>query len=1419
MLILFCLRTPQLSLVGWLLLLASVVGRAQDLRPADLRFEHLTVDQGLAHSDAKAVTQDRDGFIWVGTVRGIDRYDGYELKPYLLPVNRRNGFTSNRILSMLTAPDGRIWAGAERAGLWRYNPDRDTFEGLSAGTVPAADRDRARRLAQCDVHTIAADRQHRLWIGTAQQGLFVLSFGPQGQVRSLQQLALPQGAGVNSLAVDDEQQVWVGSNRVGLVVVRANEPGLPLETTDLPDANIHALHLDRHGDLWVGTDHRVLWVPAASRRDHHRLGAHPLPLALPRVQSLLLDSRGRLWAGTLYGLYVWRAGASTGTEPPVLPAPTLLLPQDDIPYSLNSERIHQVYEDRNQVLWLCTSAGGLNKVDLRQKKFGQLRRQLAGPLTAVSNYINAIYKEEATNMLWAGTRNGVAAYDLARHTYRNYLTQTTDVTQAVDVSTICPAADGTLWFGTRMGGLASLRRPAGGGPPQLRLISQLPGGPDLRHVSIEHMTPGREGSLWVATLESGLLHLAPDGRLLAHYDQRRIGLPGVQFMYVLYDARRDVLWASTHDAGLLKLRPTADSLRLLARYGYTPGQPSALGINFACPLLLTASGDLWIGTIGGGLYQLTTDAQGHDHVRSFARDLPETDIEGLLADEAGHLWIGGNGLYRFTPRTRQYLRYDVADGLQSNAFKVGAAARGADGTLYFGGINGISYFQPGTIEANPRLPVVQLTELRVANQAVAVGSALNGRVLLPHPLNQMPELTIRAAENDFSVEFVALNYVNPQKNQYAYRLLGYNDAWVRSPPGQRTASFANLPPGHYTLQVKASNGEGEWSAQPAELRFQVLAPWYRTRWAYLLYGALALGAVALYRRVEMRQEKLKSKLELEQFQAEKEKELTNLKLGFFTNISHELRTPLTLIIGPMEELLRSPAAVTDLPDKVQRMHRQAAKLLTLVNQLLDFRKVETGHVPLLAGRAEAGAFLREQYAAFEGKARERSVQYVLNLPTEPLWLYFDQGKLEIILTNLLANAFKYVSEQGRVELAATPVGDAAGSGVVEQGQLVDNYLKITVSDTGVGIRPEELGRIFDPYYQASHTNTLRMQGTGIGLALARQFAQRHGGQLTVVSAPGVGSTFELRLPFGRAHLLPEDLVEVETPPPPAPEPAPETESDSDKEAVSAPGGPPRLLLVEDDDDVRAYLHELFATDYQVDTAEDGVVGLEKALAHPPDLIISDVMMPRSDGLELCQHLKQHPKTSHIPVILLTARTAETQQLEGFGTGADDYISKPFTPSLLRARAEALLRTRRKLHAFYQHNILLQPSDIVVADADREFLETAMAVVERHLYDSEFNVQVLVREMAMSQSALYRRIKSLTGQTAVEFIRDVRLKRAAQLLAQSQLRVSEIAFEVGIENLQYFRKMFQKMFNVTPSEYARQHRPAAPAKADDALPEE
>ena len=1382
------------------------------------RFEHLTVNDGLLHSDAEAVTQDRAGFLWIGTNRGINRYDGYDLKNYVLPVNPLNGISSNRTHALHVGRDGRLWAGAENAGLSWYDADHDCFRRFAEMPVPTACQPLARQLAQADVMVIVSDVRGRLWVGTEHDGIFVLEVDPKGRLRNLRRVALAENGNtqypVLSLVAAPDGQVWFGTLGSGLRVLDAGSvlsAQLVAAAAPLAFATVRGLHLDRRGDLWIGSNQQIFWVSCQNRLAMRHLADHPLPQSCRDIQAIHLDTFGQLWVGTEYGLYSWPAGRLTGTTPPIQVAKrTLFLPVSGNPFSLQSERLHQIFEDRNQVLWLATSAGGLNKLDLRQKPFVHLQRQLTSQPTLPNNYINAIYKEEATNLLWISTRNGFCSYNLADKTYHDYLSwQNSAEVNGVDVSALVQATNGTLWLGTRNHGLYTLRR--AGGHATLTPLAALVAQPDQAAPSVESIAEDRYGTMWVATINMGLARLGPTGQLMKTY-RRVTGLPTDQFTYLLYDRNKDVLWASTRNAGLLKLRVTADSLVLLKQFAYDEHDNNSLSVNYVWPLMQDRQGTLWIGTLGGGLHRLITDAQGRERVERWAQWLPENDVESILPDEAGNLWIGGTGLYCFNPGNRRYLHYDVADGLQSNSFKIGSACRAQDGTLYFGGINGISYFQPRAIRANPYPPVVRITGLRLANKPVAVGDTVNGRVLLPAAFTHPQTITIRAAENDFSVEFVGLNYATPKKHKYAYQLVGYNADWVAAAPRQRTASFTNLPPGSYIFRVKASNGDGRWSTTPATLQFVILPPWWKTWWAYVLYGLVLAGALLGYRLVTLAQQQLKNKLALEHFRVEQEKELTNLKLSFFTNLSHELRTPLTLILGPMEELLAVSNRFASQKENIRLMHKQTHKLLDLVNQLLDFRKVEAGRVPLQAASRDVVSFLTEIFLLFKLKAEERNLTYTLSTPVEAVEMYFDAGKLEIVLINLLANAFKYTPEGGCVSLVVAVVGHPGSPAIFGRSGMTDNYLEIKVPDQGIGIPPAELANIFDVYYQASQTDSLRMMGTGIGLSLVKQFVERHAGEITVASEVNRGTTFTMRLPFGKKHLLASDLSAqnpvVERIPdvlaalPGATAGAEEIADENEQEELSSAG---HLLIVEDNNDLRQYLVQLFSSDFEVTEAANGAQAWELVQELLPDLVLSDIMMPDSNGLELCQKIKQGPKTLHIPVVLLTARTAAVHKVEGLETGADDYISKPFNPRVLHAKVVAILRNRSKLREFYQRQLLLQPTEIIIPEAEKLFLEKAMKVVEDHLTEPEFNVQALVREMGMSQSLFYRRVKSITGQSVVEFIRDIRLKRAAQLLANTHLRVSDVTYQVGMQDLKHFRTVFQNLYKMSPSEYAKQHR--------------
>ncbi|MCE7043225.1 hybrid sensor histidine kinase/response regulator transcription factor [Dyadobacter sp. CY312] len=1371
------------------------------------RFEQITVDEGLAHSDAMAVIQDNDGFVWIGTNNGINRYDGYELKKYDLVNNHQRGLSSNRIRAMHIARSGRMWVGTEHTGLFYYDPYADSFKNVEELATDLSLKPLLALINRTSVRTIVSDHEGRIWIGTQDYCVFVISMNGEGKVTAIERIRLGVSGvtdpDIMSLQADGNGRMWIGTLGSGLWRFDIKNLGQKSKSyrasrvNVFPEQDVRALYEDRNGDFWVGSDTKVYY---ASKDNFSRIVPvfKELNHSFHGLQCFYMDSAGRLWMGTNFGV-VMMPDPGTYLSQPEKNKLQNFLPVDGDEHSINSGRIHQIVEDSFNNLWLAASAGGVNKVHLHPRRFGKIQRRSSGGRTLPNNYVNAIHSDEGNKRLYIGTRNGFSQYDLISKSFQNFLNRAAsgNVT-GTDVSAFLVTGE-KVWIGTRYNGLFRMDRNTGRSPER---YSELKGNRSWNYISIESIVADKSERVWVGSNE-GLMLFDKNGGYIKTYQIANSDLPSNQITFLLYDKTKDVIWASTVDKGVVQLQEKDGRIVVLNHFKHEPGNSNSLKVNYAWPLLLDKKGDIWIGTIGGGLHRLVY-ANGKYTMERYQRWLPENDIESILTDDAGNLWIGGAGLFKFSPVTKKYLHYDVSDGLQSNSFKVGSAYRAADGTMYFGGTNGLNYFHPDRIPSNPYAPVVRITRLRVLNRNPSPNDNEIGSSMVTRAFSEEEGVTIRAVENDFSFEFVGLNYVNPEKQKYAYHMEGYSSDWVELPQGQRVASFANLPAGNYTFKVKVNNGEGVWSDSPAEVKVVILPPWYKTWWAYTAYVLLVGAALTWYRRMMLAKLELKNRVEIEKLHAEKEKEIAEVKINFFTNVSHEFRTPLTLILGPMEEFMASMGESGEIRDKVTMMHRQTQKLLSLVNKLLSFRKIESGNASISASRRNVISFVNEIFVIFKVKADERDLEYNMEAPPEAVMLYFDPEKLEVILTNLLSNAFKYTPDGGKIDVSVNWKGDSEMDAVWNAGKLADNYLTIAVQDYGFGIREEELGKIFDPYYQASNTNAETWKGTGIGLALVKQLVQSHSGEVDVKSKIGEGTIFEVKMPFGKAHLSAIDLKEDVVGKRPV-------LLIPDKEVSAAPVESPvsvrrlKMLIVEDNADLQEYLKSLFENTFEVILSPDGLDGWNRIGNLMPDFVLSDVMMPGMNGLDLCKKIKQNPKTSHIPVILLTARAAAVQELEGLETGADDYIAKPFNPQILRAKVAAILQNRNKLHAYYQRRILLEPTEITIPDEDKIFLENAMRTVEENLTNTDFNVQTLVGMMGMSQSVFYKRVKNMTGQSVIEFIKDIRLKRAAQLLANGNARISEIALMVGIEDPKNFRVSFQKVYNMSPSQYARFHR--------------
>jgi signal transduction histidine kinase/DNA-binding response OmpR family regulator len=838
------------------------------------------------------------------------------------------------------------------------------------------------------------------------------------------------------------------------------------------------------------------------------------------------------------------------------------------------------------------------------------------------------------------------------------------------------------------------------------------------------------------------------------------------------------MWIGSYGTGIAIYNPGAKMFDIL--------NPANTGLPIAEVLSLKkdASGNMWIGTNGDGLFHYD---YRHKKVTAFKynNQLPNGVICKILQDKTGNIWFSTNqGIGRIDPADQKLYVYCHDNGLQNNVFLNGSGIIAADGTLYFGGVDGFNYFRGSDVRLNKKLPPVVLTTLSIDNKRISPDHDNP----LPVNISEVQQITIKYKQ-DFSINFVALNYTLPQQNRYSYILEGFSTSWKNAGTAT-TASYTNLDPGEYTFRVRAANNDGKWNYTGTSLKIIVKPPFWMTIYAYVFYVLLAFGALLLIRRQGVK--KLKKKLhdEQERKEAEARHELDEMKIKFLTNLSHEFRTPISLIMAPVDKLLEQPNS-GPVVEQLGVIKRNSRRLLNLVNQLLDFRKLEGNELKLNLVEGEFISFVREVADSFYDLANRKKISTVFKTAGERLFAKFDHDKVERILFNLLSNAFKFTMAGGQITVEVTaPVISADGSSY---------QLSISVADTGTGISPEQVGHVFDRFYQADAQPAILNQGSGIGLSITRELVLLHGGQISVESEPGKGSTFSLTISLPAINLsetaMPEQSMQVAT----------SGIVEDDKDSSPQPEitkGVSRLhvLIVEDNDDMRHYLAENLGATYKVSEAVNGRDGWHKALAVHPDLIVSDISMPYMDGIQLSCKLRADKRTSHIPIILLTAMTSQKEQLAGLELGVNDYLTKPFNFDILNIKIKNLLHLNKSLKETYQKKIKVIPADMDIESSSERFIKDVVMYIEQNINNPKFSVEEISHHFSMSRGSFYSKITELTGEPPVEFIRSIKLDKATILLEKTDLTIAEIAYSIGFSTPHYFTKSFKAKYNILPSEY-------------------
>lgn len=1332
------------------------------------KFGHIELRDGLSDNQVNCIMKDRKGFIWLGTQTGLNRYDGYRFKWYQHDFKDKNSLTDNFVSSIQEADDGKLWI-TTRLGLVLFNPITETFE-----------RDMTKILKPMGVNKSVSqlyiDEQKNYWFFTANEILcydiklkkllYFQQNAPgdlsRGAIRSMYQ------RGSRYWFVFDNGLVEAMDAKTKIVVKRDNF----IASEQKGRTNmLFFIYVDSDQDVWVYSDETAVYQYKNNENKWYYLSTASPTLRLNNnvIKHIAEERKGVIWIGTDHGgINIVDKKANTIRYLTNIP---------DDPQSISQNSVQYIYRDDLGIMWVGTYKKGLNYYHSNIFKFHLEEFEPSNPFSIPYNDVNCFF-EDKTGNIWMGSNGGgLLVKEALTGKYRQYKASPNGLGSNIIVS-VRGDAKGQIWIGTFKGGLNCLQ---GSKFRQYRHNLNDPNSISSNNVWDIAFDPS--GNMWVGTIGGGLDIFDPGMKKIAHLDANNTQITGWNYVSTLTPDYPYMIAGTSEGVYAVDMR-TRKPVNLFQFEG-TQKSLSNTNVNF---VFKDSRGLYWVGTREGlNLYNIRNKRL---RVYTTADGLPDNVIQAMVEDQEQNLWVSTvRGLcHIIIPREGlndsnlpKFVNYDVNDGLQNGPFNYKGALRTSRDDIYFGGVNGVNHFRLENIKVKEYDVPIVFTDLQIYNTGIKAGVPYNGKIILDKSITETEKLVLDYDDNFFSIEFASLNYRMQEVKHYDYKLEGFNSQWLMTDEDVRKVTYTNLSPGTYTLLVKASRKRGGWGQSSARLTIVILPPWWLSTWAYIAYLLLTIASIWLIRRSIIRKHEKKLAYEQMKMEAEHQHNLDEMKLRFFTNISHEFRTPLTLILTPIEKMVKTARDLRE-KEQLEMIMRNARQLLTLVNQVLDFRKLDMNGQHLNLSQGDVIVFVKEIFNSFTEGFTKKSIRAMFDSSIDALWVNFDQDKLQKVLMNLLSNALKFTPEKGEI-LVKISANEAKNDVAL---------LKISVSDTGKGIPAEYMDKIFDRFFQVPQSD-LSQQGSGIGLHLVKEFVKLMEGEISAESTEGKGTTFTLELPL---NMIPQEVRHrIEPEENPEADLSIEPEPEACKEA-------PLLLLVEDNDDFRRFMRDNLQENYRVIDAPNGRIGLELTISEIPDMIVSDVMMPEMDGIEMSRLVKNDIRTSHIPIILLTAKSSEEAKLESLEIGVDDYITKPFNLDALLLKIRNLTERRDAKRQIFQKQVKIEPSQITINSLDEKLIEKAVKIVEENISNSEFSVEELSRSLGMSRVYLYKKLLSITGKSPIEFIRIIRLKRAAQLLEKSQLSISEIAYEVGFNSPKYFSKYFKDEFGVLPSAYGR-----------------
>jgi signal transduction histidine kinase/ligand-binding sensor domain-containing protein/CheY-like chemotaxis protein/AraC-like DNA-binding protein len=1375
--------------------------------------EIFTTEEGLSHNYANCVVQDKYGFIWIGTHKGLNRFDGYSFKTYYNDPNSSKSISSGYIETIIKDKKGNIWIGTNR-GL-------DMFDYESESFVNVSKRTNNNSFKQSQIKSLLEDPNGDIWVGTYGGGLFKINtsnFQVVEHYAKAKDKNTLSSDYINTLYFEAPATLYIGTWEGGLTQFNTQSKTFKryvniTNSTTSKGITINTIAKNIDGTFLLGT-----WSQGVCQFNPQKKGIEKYTLynkividENTPIVSINIDKDGLCWLATFNkGILVFDNNNKSTYSFNI---------ENAEPFNIKRNNIWKLYEDNKGIIWVASYGSGIIKINKHDSKFQHLAIKNAPNSKLSSSYTSTIAKGDG-NTIWIGTSEGLRKYNWKSKSFEAIVIKKSVGRNLLNtfIHALFIDKNNNLWIG------------CDGGINKYNLAScELSYFNPAENVINPHYKPNdigfysfcedNNGNIWMGTYSYGLYKYNPYSNDCKHYSYNENNVNSISnnvTWYVKCDSKNNV-WIATLN-GLNKYDEKHDNFK---RFKPDTLKKGSLSYEFVSYVYEDRKHNLWIATLGGGINEYNYKSESFSYVTN-ANGLANDDISAIVEDNSGSLWFStAKGISNYNPQTKVVMNYDINSGLSDNSFSLGVCFESNDNNLVFGGNNGLEVLNAEGINLQTDTPRVVISDFKIFNQSVVPGVKANNRIILSKSINSTNELNLNYDDYVISFEFASLDYISPKSNRYAYKLEGFDKDWIQVDAKRRFASYTNLLPGTYTFRVIATNHIGEWNLDGKSIIIKISPPYWKTLWFKILTSLLLVLLVYLFIwsriRIYSKQKHILKELVLKKTteitrqnqvlenknqelsrqkeeiieMTEKIKEADEKKISFFTNISHELRTPLTLILGPLENIMQENKQNPQNYEQLKVVFKNANRLYRLINNLLDFRKIDNDSMKVQLAINNIVMFVNDVVYVFEVIANKKGIDLYYSHDVDEFNLYFDFGKLEIILYNLLSNALKYTETGGKVKVNLVTNSDS---------------IQIQIQDNGIGINEKELNNIFNRYYQIETTSSVN-KGTGIGLALTKELVELMDGNINVVSEVGKGSTFAISLPvldlnsINKHKFIVNENVNRTIDEQTLALYLPDDVTESIQENISNTNGAEKILIVDDNDDLRHYIKNCLKDKYTVFEARDGKEGISVAINKLPQLIISDIMMPEVSGIELCHQIKTNIVTSHIPVILLTAKTATETQIEGYQTGADDYITKPFQKELLMVRIQNLIESREKLRKVFKTKVELEPAEITVTSTDERFIMKAMEIVESNIDNPDLGAAELVNGLGMSRSVVHVKFKELTGLSTSEFIKTIRFKRACQLLKQNKHRVSEICYLVGFTDPHYFSKSFKKMYGASPAQYA------------------